>query len=504
MNIFEELTESYTYNGTISMKAIEDDIVTLENHIDSLNSTLREINARGKNPGPIREKIRDEKIRLSLLKSFLKKVKEENNASEDDVILGVLGVSGSGAKETEKPSTAANGKQPKQQNFESMEIEEAANETDMETLEPEISDNQNQTESSPELETVEENVESVDNEEVNEAEVESEVEIGQFDDEPETETVTEQENMMDNDIKVEKYMVEKDVYDMRGASEEDLQDLYNSLTSDDKVAIKGSTEKGVVEAYATEINSKIKVADGEIQIVENEDEPKISLSDGILHSVKHINEPPEYCNLVYIDGSKESELPECPPPTLDDYMEPDGDVVADEFDDTVSDVLDFNTVYHAFPDDVPTIGASLDLSRYTNMVNTCNIYVTVNHEDSELYVRFDDIRDYEIFVSLAKEYEDMRRNPLKRLFKKGKSIFMSVTAKHDEETGMNYEYVFSGCKLKGVNSSGYPAVKCGYCDVPDAVNDFISCYVTFKYKKMKVVKIKWYSLSPEKKRVEQR
>ena len=69
MNIFEEIAESYTYNGAISIKALEDDIVTLENQLDSYNATLRELQLRGKKPGMLIEKIRDAKMRLSLLRA---------------------------------------------------------------------------------------------------------------------------------------------------------------------------------------------------------------------------------------------------------------------------------------------------------------------------------------------------------------------------------------------------------------------------------------------------
>ena len=72
MNIFEELAESYTYNGVVSLKALDDDIVTLENQIDSYNATLRELQLRGKKVTPLVAKIRDAKIRLSLLKAVYK------------------------------------------------------------------------------------------------------------------------------------------------------------------------------------------------------------------------------------------------------------------------------------------------------------------------------------------------------------------------------------------------------------------------------------------------
>ena len=121
MNIIDEIIESYTYNGVVSEKAIEDDIATLENQIESYGFTLNEVRLRRKNDGPLITKIRDAKIRLSLLKAVEKKVKEQ--MSSDAAIVNMLGVSGKSAKEVEEIGTVANGKAPVPQNFESSEAE---------------------------------------------------------------------------------------------------------------------------------------------------------------------------------------------------------------------------------------------------------------------------------------------------------------------------------------------------------------------------------------------
>ena len=121
MNVFEELAERYTYNGVVSLKALEDDIITLENHIDSYNFTLKEARLRKMNDKLILEKIRDAKTRLSRLKAFYKR--ESDKATPDDVMLNVLGLSAKYAKETESPGTAADKKEPVPQNFDKAEIE---------------------------------------------------------------------------------------------------------------------------------------------------------------------------------------------------------------------------------------------------------------------------------------------------------------------------------------------------------------------------------------------
>lgn len=121
MNIFEEIAERYTYNGVVSLKALDDDIVTLENQIDSWLATLNELRLRGKKSSTIVEKIRDGKIRLSLLKAVYKR--ESDKTNQDDVIADVLGISAKNANEIETPGTAADNKEPVRQNFEKAEIE---------------------------------------------------------------------------------------------------------------------------------------------------------------------------------------------------------------------------------------------------------------------------------------------------------------------------------------------------------------------------------------------
>lgn len=126
MNIFEEIAESYTYNGAVSIKALEDDIVTMENQLDSYNATLNELKIRGKKTGILVGKIRDCKMHLSLLKAVLKR--EKDKASPDDIIKNMLGISAKDANETERPETAANNRPPIPQNFEKAEIESVDNE----------------------------------------------------------------------------------------------------------------------------------------------------------------------------------------------------------------------------------------------------------------------------------------------------------------------------------------------------------------------------------------
>lgn len=88
MNIIDELIQSYTYNGEVSTKALDDDIATLENQIESYNATLKEIRLRKKNDGPLVDRIREAQIRLSVLNVVRNKVMKDK--TEDDVAMEIL------------------------------------------------------------------------------------------------------------------------------------------------------------------------------------------------------------------------------------------------------------------------------------------------------------------------------------------------------------------------------------------------------------------------------
>ena len=138
MNIIDEITESYTYNGVVSLKALEDDIITLENQIEGQEDTLREIRLRGKNERPLLAKIRDSKIKLSFLKTIYRR--ESEKPAKDQVIDSVLGESAKAAESVESPDTAAGDKRPVPQDFamaEAGDIPDGVTRTSAITMEPE-------------------------------------------------------------------------------------------------------------------------------------------------------------------------------------------------------------------------------------------------------------------------------------------------------------------------------------------------------------------------------
>ena len=462
MNIFEEIAESYTYNGAISIKALEDDIVTLENQLDTYNATLRELQLRGKKPGMLIEKIRDAKMRLSLLMAVLRR--EKDKASPDDIIKNMLGISANEAKETTSPETAAGNKAPVQQNFEKAEIEAldedgdsivveeeplANSEVTVENLQCDDSgianvvierDRQNDIVSNTKIEANRESDAEI-TEEINEkdeehkaisnkddivvehsivrSEIASDKEPGivTFNKTPE-ETSTEyfipksEKNKEDDkkSIEMEKFKVSDEVYDLTKATKEELDEFYTTLTSDDSVFV---------------------LKDGET--VETEKEAPVT--DFPPPTIDDYTEPiDEQESVTYYDenGEEYTEIPPCYDDNVTEYDTiklNDAPNIADKNVITYeTDVNNEFNVYDAFQEEKVELVASVDLSDVTDMVNTMRVYAQIDHNRRLLNVRFADVRDYEVFVKLLKEREEERHNPFKFLFKKPKSIFIYMTA----------------------------------------------------------------------------
>ena len=422
MNIFEELAESYTYNGVVSLKAIDDDIVTLENQLDSFKSTLEEIRIRGKKTGPLVEKMRDTKVRLSLLKALYRRESDKNTS--DDIVLNMLGFSANNAKEVELPKTAAEGKEPVVQNFEESEVE-----------------------------VVEETVED-------------------------TEAV-ESENENVEDVIVEE------------------NDDVVEATVDNLINEEGEEELQTVEESSTEPVLEVNTVQAEV----------IEQSSAPSHT-------------DYFIPNNEDEQEECPPPTLDDYLEPidmpedvfqydminnqDFDIpepcdepVIDETKNVVTyednsemnevsveisdpqDIAYDYTIYDAFPNDEPIseIYSSFDLSSYTDMVNTNTVVGAFDNKRKILEITFNDIRDYSIFIKLMKQ----KKPGLFSFLEKPKSIFMDVHERYGDEEKI-YHYEFANCRLKYLLDSRYSPKS----ETVTTETEKHECTAVFKYKKLKL------------------
>ena len=530
MNIFEELAESYTYNGVVSLKALEDDIVTLENQIDSYNATLRELQLRGKKPGLLVGKIRDAKIKLSLLKAVYKK--ESDKATPDDVILNILGVSAKNANEVQNVGTAADGRQPKPQNFESAELEIVVDETvDEKASMIEADGVENKDVTVVKEEKQEPDKKLMTNEKVEDQEVK--VVNGNSIVVAEEDNATFQSGVLVEDDKDEVIVVDPN------ASEEELKDIFSKITSDDTIVVRDPAkiinpgkEKKEPEIKSVEVEVQEIKPDTEITETEKEkeesnmqtikaDDGNMDYSDSPSTDAKIEEQTPEIDGeIVTSETVHEKTVENVPPPTIDDYMEPEtgssyekvtydkdgvvyeaedepdlneipadtiyhhgettvdfgGDIVASEQDEPAYDEV---MAYDAFPETTTKIYASFDLSDYTNMVNTDSIKGFNDNKRKELHVTFCDLRDYPIYIQLVNERT--HSNFFTRLFKKPKSIFMDVCDKV-ENVEVKHKFEFYGCRVKALFDSEYQSLWESNFYATDK-HEFTA---VFKYKKLKI------------------
>lgn len=484
MNILDELAESYTYNGAVSMKAIEDDIVTLQNQIDSYNATLREITVRRKNPAPINEKIREANIRLSLLKALEKREKEKDNG--DTAIMEVLGLSGKIAKETETPENITDDKKPVQQNFLSGEAEK-------ETTEPDII----LEEIKPEQETTEEEV-------VIEAKNDCD-----YQDCCTLTTETEEQRQFYNEkmglTKTEPQEKEIDyqtitVKGKNPYSEDDLRGGYN-VKMDEGVleeAIQKLDSEKLQETAATEPEQEV-ATDKEVPKKENEDRnPKTPLmkmenveekeedsvtmekddDKTITYNVTTLKVETEERPLKWIKiGNKivdcdhfQREDPSdvevfCLPEDEAKLTKEEKELLVSALEERMTENARTSIMAEAESKDVDYlcknpfyeeevwIKTLVDLFEVTGTQNSPNVTTWFDYKKKEVTFLFSDLQDYSLFLRLLTDF-NKRRNPLKGLFKKNsKNIFIYVT-RNVEKDGVT-AIQLTKCKLVNICDDAY-------------------------------------------------
>lgn len=529
MNIFEELAESYTYNGVVSLKALDDDIVTLENQIDSYNATLKELQLRGKKVGPLVGKIRDAKIRLSLLKAVYKK--ESDKATPNDVILNMLGVSANNAKEVDAVNTAADGREPKPQNFESAELEEVA-------VEQEVTD-----------------VKAAETEKV----VDSDVVVMEED-----ETEMRASVLQDSDSKEDIAVYDESAADDRvGEAKSGVEVGKTSAQVESGISVQIESELKEGEPKTLDVESICKYVDFttvpafqipiekekknvELEKATKEQETKpVRTEKSLISFVKKIIGKGKPATLSDIKLSKnsddnlkpndiksfsgcEEEVVEntevIPPPTINDYYESElgpscEEVIYDETgpiynypnDEVLSESLEAihdgqngliqgetsetvvceedspeigceeSKVYEPFYAPDNKIYASFDLHNYTDLANTNSITGTFSEKHKVIELNFTDVRDYEIFTFFLNEKKNQKCAFFNRLVKKPKSIIMYVRTEVDG-TEKEYRYEFTGCRLVEVLDSEYKSMGDSVY-YPTATHEF---YAKFKYKRLKI------------------
>ena len=487
MNIFEEIAESYTYNGVVSLKALDDDIVTLENQIDSYNATLREIQLRGKKSAPLVQKIRDAKIRLSLLKAVYKKESDRNTS--DDIILNMLGISANNAKEVELPKTAAEGKEPLVQDFEESDVEVV--EEMVEDTEAVVSEKENTEDIVTEEDEV---VETPADELVREENIEDIVTEGDDVVETPADDLKCEENVEDlQAVETIEPESEKKIY--RLGHEIDINEgtgdviIEQSSTSShteyfipkeeevDNITYSGQLENNTAEAIS--VDETVKLPTGKPEDCDYECPPPPGLGD-YFEPTEEFDASfysPECDNEVdTVQCQKEDEIDDSKNVvTYEDNSEMNE--VSVELSDTKDIAYDF-PAYDAFPDEpISEIYSSFDLSPYTDMVNTDSVVGVFDNKRKILEVTFHDIRDYSIFIKLMKQ----KRPGLFSFLEKPKSIFMDVHERHGDEEKI-YHYEFTNCKLKNLWDSRYLPKS------ETVTTETVSheCTAVFKYKKLKL------------------
>ena len=411
MNILDEIAEGYTYSGVVSLKAMEDDIFTLENQIDNLNAVLREVQLRGKNPGPVKQRIRDEKIRLSLLKAAFKR--ESDKDASYDAIMDVLGVTRDGMETKDQPATAVSDREPLKQNFEKADIEVEEFEGDEPSVELPKEKKAYDTPTATVLEKEPDEKpagyvqpESTDNEETTIVGT-----VNQFDD-----------DFMDRVNPAVRLQLDSEEYesDVVDSEEEERNDM------------------SVSEA---EVQKTDEVSGDEVPLEAESDDVEERSYD------VECDEPDEDVTVIHSGTTSVPEMEEKDAYAWVDAEEDEGGdepvYEARSNDDDLGNVPGVVELGEETPYQEGTY-TSCDLSSYCDMVNTEFVTAEYNTEKKLVCVRFSDPRDYEVFLYLLKERTDRMR-----FFKKRKPIFIRVRTELGYKV-VSYEIGFYGCRVVNV------------------------------------------------------
>lgn len=543
MGVFDEIAEEYTYNGVISMKALEDDIVTLENQIDSYDATLKELTLRRKNPAALKNKIREAKIHLSLLKALYKR--ESEQVVSDDKILDILGISGKNAKETEIPTTAASKKEPLPQDFQKSEIEATEDYTEVKTVTG--------------VDSCDEKGVVVEDEPITPDKPDVVIESGNKTEKLFCTMIKEKSQEGDGEAVSGTDII--DVEGHTGPSIEhegplgDLNTFIGENSSDNFTDIEmvpsspetPTNEKGKgpspeptgkekeikisQEATEDEVNEKkaedIKMEKGGSDFIAKiqkiPDEEDVGCAENILKPGTE-DETEALGRYPNIEEECGNEVPQITEPHIetetgttadflrwarrfenfaDDVNEPKPNYPLEEpvFEDIpyipeteagIFNNSDLTTVYNAFPDEKRSIMSIIDLSQFTKAnIETENLYPYFDIKGKTLTLRFDDVRDYGVFVEFVKERTENIWGWFKRLLKKPRNIFMVVTIKTDNLSRV-YRYDFINCEVFETLDTDYPSVFSKNCSNHN-------CSVTFKYKKLVIKEIECHSRYQDRK-----
>lgn len=517
MNILDELLESYTFKGVISTKAIEDDIVTLENQIDSYNATLNEIRIRRMNDQPIVSKIREAKIHLSLLKAAQKRA--ANKVAQDEIILDMLGVSANEAKEAKIPETAASGKEPLPQDFKTAEYETVQEtEIDPEAIRvktegkdykivieeaPLLGDtpanieverkNPEKTAATYEYETAPETmdeanidleglpndggpiIQDVDYDEMGEIVYNSDEVF------PEYFSTAEAAPMEEREVEV------RPIEQISSLEFHEAIDAEEEAQVKDSETVRSTPAGNDTDAHIPEVEEKIEEKENEL--INKEIDKKITDKKIVMHMAKQATQS----DAGIIEGPNSIENGNLDAPVIPNDGPGGGyvptPIVTDPIDTDLHPVDspvvnsgstgqggDTTVVTPPFTDEEPDkIYTSVDLRAFTKLPNSNNVSAAYDPKERTIDVFIEEIKDYPIFMTLLKQYKRCSLTSKNR-----ETIFMTVTTKVGK-TVKKYNYEFRGCKLIGVQESQlcseYDSSLKDYCH-------YHGCVATFKYKKL--------------------
>ena len=488
MNIFEELEENYTYNGEISVKAVEDDMALIVSQLEAYELALQDTRLREKARASLGKKVRDLKLNLSLLKAFKKRISAA--PAKNDAITGMILESARGAKEVESPGTAAEGKEPHVQDFEKSEVEdayEAVEDTDAVISE-------------------EERAEDV----ITEKDEAVEVKTGDlaYEEVSEDSRAVEEEK---SDVGPE---LNTNVTQAEAIESESDKKIYS-------ISINDETGNVIIEQYSTPSHADyfIPKKEEEADNITYPAEPMDNMAETVPASkaIELLKGDADAADIGNVEKEEYDEHEYPPPPTIDDYLEPVDiqtgepayfdeedsvdtvcaepedvsdnrdcvvvrDVAASQNDVVIENKVDSDDfcfpVYNAFEREIEDeIYSSFDLSPYTNMVNTNTVTGVFDNDRKILEVTFFNTRDYSVFVELLKK----KKPRLLSFLEKPKSIFMDVHERHGDEE-IIYHYEFAGCRLKKLIDTRYPPK-----DEHGVLNTVShECTAVFKYKKLKL------------------
>lgn len=514
MDNFKELIENYTYNGALSLKAIEDDIVMIENQIDSWNTALK-FSRTNSNTTPLITRIRDAKKQVSRLKELKKRARQDivpNIEAIDDM----LSISANSAKEEGKITTAADGKKPLKQNFNSSIYETFIDKEDTKASQSEEVHNIPDIALISNISEMDNNLKYVRKEEskdvnysfptAEEIKPDKKIKAVSNENKKEHEEISiakiESEKNMGMNRKIK---IENESYDPRGMSIGNFTNIIDINLNKNKAItiphINSETDKEITEEtlntlsetssntpHIEEIEENNKTNFAILKEMEKNDEIKVNEGKFLSNEFKPQKETvtdddkfffymPDYREVhrwKYEEVEKsEDEFSESPIVSQEEWSKDNKLENIALSSHKEKNCEESPVSCKAFPEEQPKLTTFLymqEMGGYYVPLSS-SLYKLINFKEKTLRLSFKDIEDYNFFVAILNEWETSKN----RWFgKKHRNIFMDIVI--DKGTIKNtFCFEFKNCRIKDLEDSTYIN--------PDDQHYWA---LTFRYKKLKV------------------